>query len=313
MNIIVITQGVSPIVFPLIRSNHSIVGIIECSAKKKKRLKGFVWTGIKSIYTTMVNPNFSLRKVAKRHQIPYIQMKNGSDKQLEHWVSELEPDLIVVYSMSELLKENIYKLPKHGTINLHPSYLPEYRGPFPDFWIYYNMDLQPGVTVHYIDKGEDTGDIIKQRRYHLELGTRSPEMIAESIGKLGVDILLESIQSIEDGSVTRIVQPDQSPTPRARKIKRAEHKELIDWNSWPVEKVWHVLRGTETWLNALDQPKIIGMRWVIMGFDKHMDSNCTYGQIYKKMNQHFVACKDGRVFIQKKFRLKNILLYFARN
>lgn len=89
----------------------------------------------------------------------------SSSCELESWVKSLSPDLIVVYSMSQLLKENIYSIPRFGTINLHPSYLPEYRGPNPIFWMYYNMEKQGGVTVHYIDQGEDTGNIILQKRY----------------------------------------------------------------------------------------------------------------------------------------------------
>ncbi|AAM07923.1 formyltransferase family protein [Methanosarcina acetivorans] len=80
-------------------------------------------------------------------------------------IRNLEPDLIVVFSMSHLLKENVFNVPSYGTVNIHYSYLPEYGGPNPLFWQYYDYILDPGVTLHYVDKGEDTGNVIYQRRY----------------------------------------------------------------------------------------------------------------------------------------------------
>ncbi|MGI6455390.1 MAG: formyltransferase family protein [bacterium] len=81
---------------------------------------------------------------------------------LERWVREKNPDFICVKSMSQLLKENIFSIPKYGTINLHPSILPNYRGPNPLFWTMFNQECESGMTVHYINKGEDTGDILRQ-------------------------------------------------------------------------------------------------------------------------------------------------------
>ena len=111
----------------------------------------------------------SLKSFAKKEKIPYYYMNKGSDKNLENWVKCINPDIIVVYSMSQLLKENIFSIPKYGTINLHAGLLPNYRGPFPYFWMYYNTDKKGGVTVHYIDEGEDTGDIIYQEVYDIPL------------------------------------------------------------------------------------------------------------------------------------------------
>ncbi|WP_394339091.1 formyltransferase family protein [Methanosarcina sp. UBA289] len=76
---------------------------------------------------------------------PYYYLRKGENENLEKWMKNLQPDLIV-YSMSHLLKENIFSIPKFGTINIHYSHLPEYRGPAPLFWEYYDYVLNPGVT-----------------------------------------------------------------------------------------------------------------------------------------------------------------------
>ncbi len=75
-------------------------------------------------------------------------MNNGSDKNLENWVKDKKPDVIVVYSMSQLLKEYIFSILKYGTIDLHPALLPSYRGPNPHFWMYHDGIKEGGVTVH---------------------------------------------------------------------------------------------------------------------------------------------------------------------
>ena len=78
------------------------------------------------------------------------------------WIRDKNPDLIVVYSMPFCLRRGIL-FSSLGTINLHTALLPKYRGRT-YLWTYYYFDMDTGVTVHYIDKGEDTGDIVLQKR-----------------------------------------------------------------------------------------------------------------------------------------------------
>jgi methionyl-tRNA formyltransferase len=239
-------------------------------------------------------------------------MNNGSDASLREWVKKKNPDVIVVHSMSQLLKENIFTIPKYGTINLHSSYLPEYRGPNPDFWMYYHVDLNPGVTVHYIDAGEDTGDIIYQERYGIPLGIKSPDKLDIGVSKIGVNLLCKALDGIAAGTAPRIKQPQDSPTPRARNLKPEEHKTIIDWNNWPIERIWHLLQGTELWLNALEQPS--GMyrrhRWIIEDFVKsQISENYVCGSIYRDHKKVFVACPGGKIYISVKFNMK----YFIKN
>ncbi|WP_394339186.1 formyltransferase family protein [Methanosarcina sp. UBA411] len=92
-----------------------------------------------------MNP-LNLKIFSKKLRIPYYFLRKGENENLEKWMKNLQPDLIVVYSMSHLLKENIFSIPKFGTINIHCSHLPEYRGPVPLFWEYYDYVLNPRVT-----------------------------------------------------------------------------------------------------------------------------------------------------------------------
>jgi len=208
-------------------------------------------------------------------------------------------------------EDNIFSIPKYGTINLHPAFLPSYRGPNPDFWMYYDGVRKGGVTLHYIDKGEDTGDIIYQENYDIPLGMKSPDMLDLSVNKIGVNLILKALENIENLPGKK--QPENSPTPRARNIKEDEHKTIIKWENWKIERIWHLLRGTELWLNALEQPNGIykGQRWIVEDFEKSNFSNYKVSKIYKEKGRYFVVCRDGRIFLNLKFGFKNFVLNFV--
>lgn len=313
LNYVLITQGVSRIVHPILTSHHNIVGIVE-SAAKNNRKNPFVFSIFKNVYSLVKRRQISLKALARFKGIPYYLMDSGSDSHLESWIKKLNPDLIVVFSMSQLLHENIFSIPRYGTINLHPSELPKYRGPFPDFWIYYNMDLHPGVTVHYIDQGEDTGDIIFQEQYDLPLGIKSPEMLDIAIGEIGIRLLLRAMNSIASSNAPRIPQPKESPTKRSRRIKASEHKEFIKWDEWSIERIWHFLRGTELWLNAIDQPIGFykGQRWSVLDYEITDMKAYIPSKIYKEKGAYFVACRDGKIYIKSKFSLKSLILFIFK-
>ncbi len=305
-------MGLSRIVKPII-NQHNVVGIIECGSQNSKQIiNSFLYDITKTFYS-FVNKKFVTLKVfAFKQNIPYYYMDNGSDKNLEDWVKNINPDVIVIYSMSQLLKSNIFTIPKYGTINLHSAFLPSYRGPFPDFWMYYNTEKKGGVTVHYIDDGEDTGDIIYQEKYNIPLGMKSPDMLNLSIGQIGVNLLLKALNDIEN--LPKITQYKESPTAKARNIKPEEHKNIIEWNKWNIERIWHLLRGTELWLNAVEQPKGIykNQRWIVEKFKKCDMVNYEISKIYKENKKYFVACKDGKIFLSLKFNFKIFILGLIR-
>jgi methionyl-tRNA formyltransferase len=308
MRIIIITQGISRIVYPLLSSKYDIVGIIECAPRgyTKRRKNSSL---LKKLYHFLFRVA-TLETLSKSKRIPYYFMTSADDVQLQTWVKNLSPDLIVVFSMSQLLKPIIYKIPKYGTINIHPSILPKYRGPNPDFWHYMNMEKEQGITIHYIDEGEDTGDILYQQVVSVPLGMKSPERLDLLITNTAVPALFKVIDGIHNNTIVPYAQPIESPTPRARNIKESEHTKCIDWYNCSVEKIWNILRGTELWLNVLPAPRGIytGSRWIIDDFVRMpVSGEYEYGKIYQNKKLHFVVCKDGIIYIHCKFKIINLI------
>ncbi|UTC61611.1 methionyl-tRNA formyltransferase [Treponema sp. OMZ 787] len=312
MRIMIITQGVSRIVRPLLDSNHDIVGIVEGAPRGYKSKNDFF---IKRLYHKFFTRN-TLKQIAKHKNIPYYFMTSSNDVKLQNWIEDLAPELIIVRSMSFLLKKNIFTIPKYGTINIHTALLPSYRGPSSAFWQYVNMETEQGVTIHYIDEGEDTGDILYQGVSKIPLGLKSPERLDILVTQIAVPALFAVIEKFENGTITPIKQPVSSPTPRARNLKLSEHSSFIKWDTWPIEKIWNILRGTELWLNALDPPKgmYAGSRWIIDDYIKtSVTEKYVLGKIYKNKKTYFVVCKDGIINIHVNFNLKYFIKFLIRS
>lgn len=312
MRILLITQGVSRLTQPLLDSGHQVVGVLESMSRdfdgsnNKSSLIGI----LKKTYSVIKRKDLFLPDFCRKRHIPYGFIWKNNAREAEKWVKSLKPDLIVIFSMSQLLKEEFLRIAPLGVINLHPSFLPDYRGANPDFWQYYNMEMNPGASVHYVNAGEDTGDIIYQERVHIPLGTKSPARLDKLIGELGVSLVLKAIDAISQGNAPRIPQPIQSTTARARNLKLEEHSHIIDWEHWPIERIWHVLRGTEQWLNAIEQPSglMAGQRWSIQEYQIAKVPSGTTGQIGEYENRKCIFTKNGVIYIEIKYDVKNLIL-----
>lgn len=312
MRVVVITQGISNVFESIVESGHDVVGIVECAPSKElnpflKAVGGF-FTGV--YYSLTSNP-LNSKIFSKKLKIPYYYLRKEDSENLEKWMKNLQPDLIVVYSMSHLLKENIFNIPKFGTINLHYSYLPEYRGPAPLFWEYYDSVLKPGVTLHYINKGEDTGDIIFQERVLINSGEKL-DKVTQKLSFAGIKLLLKAMDCIEKGDVPRVKQPVTTPTMRARKIKPEEYNELIKWNEWDVERVFHFLSGTPKYhCNLLKKTNLHkpGLKIKILDKEKCNISGYKVGEFYKEDSKHFFVCKKGKIYVNIIFSFANYLAW----
>lgn len=305
MRCMIITQGLSRIVAPIVEG-RDVVGIIECPPRNKIKNKRGMKKFAVSVYKALMKEQ-NLFGYCKKKKVPYYLMKGGSDAKLEEWVRDKRPDVIIVYSMSQLLKKNIFSIPKYGTINLHPSFLPAYRGPNPWFWTYYNQDSHGGVTLHYIDEGEDTGDIIYQEKYEIPLGMLSTDMQDLAIGVIGNRLISNALDNLYQ--LPRTKQPEQSTTKRARNLKLTEHDSVIDFKLWGIERIWHLLRGTESWLNAIQKPQGIfdNQRWRIESFKKVEVSDFEPGDIYRKGKKFHLVTKDGLIVMSIAFSKKRLL------
>ena len=136
----------------------------------------------------------------------YIDYDELNEPQLIEKIKKLDVDAAVVCSFNYKIPKVLMNATRDGFINVHPSMLPKYRGGNPYSRVIMNGETETGVTIHFMDEGFDTGDIIAQKAYHIHskatMGT-----IFNELNVLGIELLLQVLQAYENEELPRIPQP----------------------------------------------------------------------------------------------------------
>jgi methionyl-tRNA formyltransferase len=111
-------------------------------------------------------------------------------------ISELQPDLGLIYG-SPILKPELFEIPKFGTLGIHHGRVPEYRGSKTTFWMMYNGERCVGVTIQKVNKGLDTGSIVKTGEVRAYRRAYLP--VLREVEALGVDLYLQAVLEVKHG------------------------------------------------------------------------------------------------------------------
>ncbi len=177
---------------------------------------------------------------AEEKGIPLLQPTRLRNPEVYDWVKDLQPDLLVLAFVTDFVPVEVINLAKHGGINYHPSLLPKYRGGTAMNWAIINGEKETGVTIHYIDEGVDTGDIIIQEKVPIDPDDTVKSLYFEKLYPLGVKMVPEAVRLIREGKASRVPQ-DESQASFQPVIK--EKDVIIDWNR-PTQKVYDLIRGS---------------------------------------------------------------------
>lgn len=171
----------------------------------------------------------------------YQPEKMTSDEAFEY-VQNLNPDLIITAAYGQLLPERILEIPELGCINVHASLLPKYRGGAPIHKAIINGEKESGVTIMYMAKKLDAGDMISQIVVPIEqndtVGT-----LHDKLSAAGIDLLIETLPSIFDGTNNRTPQDHDAAT-FASNVSREE--EYVTFNR-SSQTVHDHIRGLSPW------------------------------------------------------------------
>lgn len=99
--------------------------------------------------------------------IPEFQTDSINNQETQNWIAAQEPDLLISAYFTQILKRPVINIPRLGVLNIHPGWLPAYRGAMVYFWALHNQESHAGVSVHWIDEGIDTGSLLARRRIPL--------------------------------------------------------------------------------------------------------------------------------------------------
>ena len=172
-----------------------------------------------------------------------------SDKGFLQRIKNLNADIGVVASFSKKLPKELLQLTKDGFINLHPSKLPDYRGANPYSHVIMNGDEESAITLHFMDETYDTGDIISQYCFDLDLNETMGTLFNRT-NQMCASMLYEALDYYENHSFPRRPQPTGGNYKKAETLSFEKKNIFIDWNK-SAEEIERFIRALNPFIGAL--------------------------------------------------------------
>jgi methionyl-tRNA formyltransferase len=216
-------QFALPSLKKLLASKHEILAVVTRPDRPKGR----------GLHTAPP----AVKIFAEKRGLPVFQPEKLRDESFHRKLAELKADLFAVVAF-RILPREVYTMPPKGTIDLHPSLLPKYRGAAPINWAIINGERKTGVTVFFIGEKVDAGDTILQRSVPIGAQETAGEL-GERLAEIGAEVLLEAVENIANDRISRANHPEEEPSP-APKLSREDGR--IDWTKTATE-VNNLIRG----------------------------------------------------------------------
>ncbi len=215
----------------LLEEAYEVVGVITAPDKmggrgKKQRLESAV------------------KRFARQKGLRVLQPKNLKDPHFLEELRSLGPQLQVVVAF-RMLPRQVWNMPELGTINLHASLLPKYRGAAPINWAIIRGEHETGLTTFFINEQIDTGDMLRQLRVPIRPDDTAGDL-HDRLMAAGSDLLLQTVQAIERGEAKPVPQAHREATP-APKIYHDTCR--IDFDQ-PTGAVYNFIRGMSPYPGA---------------------------------------------------------------
>lgn len=235
----------------------------------------------------------AVKKYALKNDLKVLQPKNLKDQDFIAQLRALQADLQVVVAF-RMLPEIVWDMPPKGTVNLHASLLPSYRGAAPINWAIINGEKETGVTTFRLKHEIDTGDIIDTRKVKISKNDTAGTL-HDKLMKTGAELVVDSVTSIADGTVTYHPQPMKGDHPEAPKIFFEDCE--IDFQQ-NVDKVHDFIRGLDPYPAAWT--KIDGMLMKCYAASIHStESAHSAGIIEEDKEKLVINCAPGQIEILK--------------
>lgn len=238
-----------------------------------------------------------LKEWSKKLGVDFLTIKNVNSEKSYKKFNDYNADLFVSMSFNQIIKKKLINLPPKGFINCHAGALPFYRGRNVLNWAIINGEKKFGVTVHFIDEGIDTGDIIKQRLYSINKNDNY-ESILKKAHLYCSQLLFQVLQNFLINKFNRMPQKKIHSTGSYFR-GRIDGDEAINWN-WNTRKIYDFIRaisspGPCAQTNILDtRIKVINSRIANIKYKNKIK----VGSIIKIKNKNiYVKTLDGILVI----------------
>lgn len=220
-----------PCLKALLGSRHSVIAVVTQPDKPKGRGQELQAPPVK--------------EAAVAAGIPVLQPVSVRKPPFAPELAALAPEIAVVVAYGKILPPELLAVPPRGCVNVHGSLLPRWRGAAPIQWAVIAGDEVSGVCTMLMDAGMDTGDVLLTREVRLAPDETAGSLF-ERLEPLGAELLLETLDRLEAGTVTPVKQ-DESMATHARMLTKEDGR--IDWRK-PAREVDSHVRGMSPWPGA---------------------------------------------------------------
>ena len=214
------------------QSGHDLVGVVTRPDRPRGRGQQMQPTDVKAAVASL------------GLDVPVLQPESLRDESFHAQLQALEPDLLAVVAFL-ILPRSVLTIPKLGSVNVHPSLLPKYRGAAPIQWAIINGETETGVTIFQLSPRVDAGDILVQKRLVIGDDETAGELY-ERLKMKGAELLIRAIDGMADGSVMPMPQTDEGLS-RAPKLEKEDGG--IDWSK-SAGDIRNLIRGTNPFPGA---------------------------------------------------------------
>ena len=228
----------------------------------------------------------AVKVLAEKNNIVVHQPTTLRDGAGYEILKKYDPDICVVVAYGKFLPADVLNMPKYGCINIHGSLLPKYRGAAPIQWAVANDEKVTGVTSMLLDEGMDTGAILLKKEHEISQSDTA-ETMYEKLSIDGAELLLDTLDALENGTVTPVKQNDEEAT-NAPIISKNDGR--IDWNK-SAHSINCLIRGMYVWPVA--HSVIDGKTLKIFKAEIIEDINSIPGTIIKDKNNLIVGCGEN--------------------
>lgn len=231
-----------------------------------------------------------VKKVCLEYSVPVFQPETIKNGELQPFLDEVKPELIIVVAYGKILPEYVLNYPRYGCVNAHASLLPLYRGAAPIQRVIIDGHKETGVTAMKMEKGLDTGDMICVEKIAIE-DNDTAETLHDKLAAVGANVLINTIEKYKKGDFSAEKQDDSKAT-YAHMLTKAEGE--INWDK-TNEEVYNLIRGMDSWPMAYTYYN--AKRFVPYECEK-VEGEGAPGEIVSVDKSGFVvACRKGAIKI----------------
>lgn len=215
----------------LIDAGHEVTAVVTQPDKPKGRGKEMQFPPVKECALLAGIPVLQPRKIREREAIEEL--------------AKYEADVFVVAAFGQILSKEILEMPRFGSLNIHASLLPKYRGAAPIQWALINGESETGITIMQMDEGIDTGDMLAKSVVPIT-DEDTGDSLFDKLTKAGAKLIVETLPLLEQGKLIPKKQ-DESLSTHTKKIgKSLGH---IDWSK-DATSLARLVRGLNSWPSA---------------------------------------------------------------